>query len=63
MAMTPSPYHPVSPSKRPRCPVCHKDVYSRSGIHPQCAVHQQETARKLSQKQLKQAIEASLGEA
>jgi hypothetical protein len=22
---------------RPRCPVCNKDVFSRSGIHPQCA--------------------------
>jgi hypothetical protein len=32
-------YHtPVS--TRARCPVCHEAVYSRSGIHPQCAVRQ-----------------------
>ena len=23
-----------------RCPVCHHAVYSRGGIHPQCAVRQ-----------------------
>jgi hypothetical protein len=33
-------YHsPVKPSStRGRCPVCHEAVYSRAGIHPQCAV-------------------------
>lgn len=33
-------YHsPVNPSStRVRCPVCHEAVYSRAGIHPQCAV-------------------------
>jgi hypothetical protein len=25
-------------STRVRCPVCHEAVYSRAGIHPQCAV-------------------------
>jgi hypothetical protein len=63
MAMSPSPYHNVSPSKRPNCPVCHKAVYSRAGIHPQCAAHRQEAAQKLSQKQLKQTIQASLDDA
>jgi hypothetical protein len=24
-------------STRVRCPVCHEEVYSRAGIHPQCA--------------------------
>jgi hypothetical protein len=27
-------------SSRPTCPVCHESVYSRAGIHPQCAVVQ-----------------------
>ena len=27
-------------STRPVCPVCKKAVYSRGGIHPQCAVIQ-----------------------
>ena len=33
-------YHtPVTPtSSRVRCPVCREAVYSRVGIHPQCAV-------------------------
>jgi len=30
-----TPPHPVS--TRVRCPVCHEEVYSRAGIHPQCA--------------------------
>jgi hypothetical protein len=30
---------------RPVCPVCKKAVYSRSGIHPQCAVSQAEQIR------------------
>jgi hypothetical protein len=25
---------------RKRCPVCNQSVYSRSGIHPQCAMIQ-----------------------
>ena len=33
-------YHnPVTPAPtRTRCPVCHTSVYSRAGIHPQCAI-------------------------
>ena len=40
--MIPKYYHtPLKPvSTRVRCPVCHEDVYSRAGIHPQCAVRQ-----------------------
>lgn len=30
---------------RVRCPVCHEAVYSRAGIHPQCAVKQSEPPR------------------
>jgi hypothetical protein len=30
-------YHVPLPS-RPLCPVCRKAVYSRGGIHPQCAM-------------------------
>ena len=35
-------YHtpPPSVSTRVRCPVCHEEVYSLAGIHPQCAVRQ-----------------------
>lgn len=35
-------YHtPIKPiSTRVSCPVCHQAVYSRAGIHPQCAVIQ-----------------------
>jgi hypothetical protein len=42
--MTPRSYHsPLLPiSTRVRCPVCHTEVYSRAGIHPQCAVRQSE---------------------
>ena len=32
-------------STRVRCPVCHEEVYSRAGIHPQCAVRQSEPPR------------------
>ena len=31
---------PQRVSTRVRCPVCHEEVYSRAGIHPQCAVRQ-----------------------
>ena len=30
---------------RVRCPVCHEAVYSKAGIHPQCAVKQSEPPR------------------
>ncbi len=37
---------PLSPlSTRVRCPVCHEVVYSRAGIHPQCAVRQADPPR------------------
>ncbi len=35
-----TPHLPVS--TRARCPVCRQPVYSRSGIHPQCAVRRAE---------------------
>ena len=36
-------HNPPKPvSTRVRCPVCHEEVYSRAGIHPQCAVKQSE---------------------
>ena len=40
-------YHtPLPPnSARVRCPVCHEAVYSRAGIHPQCAVRQSDPPR------------------
>lgn len=40
--MNPKSYHtpPQPVSARVRCPVCHQEVYSRAGIHPQCAVRQ-----------------------
>jgi hypothetical protein len=38
---TPLPAH----STRVRCPVCHATVYSRAGIHPQCAVRQADPPR------------------
>jgi hypothetical protein len=39
--MNPKHFHtPIS--TRVRCPVCHQPVYSRGGIHPQCAMRQSE---------------------
>lgn len=39
--MNPKHFHtPVS--TRVRCPICHQPVYSRAGIHPQCAMRQSE---------------------
>ncbi len=41
--MNPKHFHtPIS--TRLRCPVCHQAVYSRAGIHPQCAMRQSEPA-------------------
>jgi hypothetical protein len=38
-----NPKHLHTPvSTRLRCPVCHQAVYSRGGIHPQCAMRQSE---------------------
>lgn len=38
-----TPPHPTS--NRIRCPVCQQEVYSRAGIHPQCAVRQADPPR------------------
>jgi hypothetical protein len=45
--MFPGYYHtpPKPVSTRVRCPVCHQEVYSRAGIHPQCAVKQSESQK------------------
>jgi hypothetical protein len=41
-----NPKHVHTPvSTRARCPVCREVVYSRGGIHPQCAVRQYEPAK------------------
>ncbi len=31
---------PLPDDRRRRCPVCRQSVYSRAGIHPQCAIKQ-----------------------
>ncbi len=38
---------------RPECPVCGKGVFSRSGIHPQCAIEhsEREAAKALRESQ------------
>ena len=34
-------YHtPITDFQRKRCPICDKPVYSLAGIHPQCAIKQ-----------------------
>jgi len=45
--MAPGYYHnpPKPASNRVHCPVCHQEVYSRAGIHPQCAVWQSESPK------------------
>jgi len=45
--MTTKYYHtpPLTNATRVRCPVCHEAVYSRAGIHPQCAARQAEPPR------------------
>jgi len=41
-----NPKHLHTPvSTRVRCPVCHESVYSRAGIHPQCAARRSEPPR------------------
>ncbi|WP_435021530.1 hypothetical protein TA3x_002424 [Tundrisphaera sp. TA3] len=45
MAMRTDHTPPPPGSTRARCPVCREAVYSRSGIHPQCAVRQSELNR------------------
>ena len=51
-------YHtPLKPiSTRASCPVCHETVYSRAGIHPQCAVIQSDPPRLRSKKQQDRAL-------
>ncbi len=45
-----NPKHVHTPaSTRARCPVCHEAVYSRAGIHPQCAVRQSEPPKTKAQ--------------
>ena len=46
--MNPKHFHtPVS--TRLKCPVCHQAVYSRAGIHPQCAMRQSEPPKPKNQ--------------
>lgn len=33
-------HSPLPDDRRRRCPVCRQSVYSKSGIHPQCAIKQ-----------------------
>lgn len=33
-------HSPLPDDRRRRCPVCRQSVYSRAGIHPQCAIKQ-----------------------
>jgi hypothetical protein len=44
-----NPKHSHSPpprdSSKGRCPVCNQVVYSRAGIHPQCAIRQADPPR------------------
>ena len=37
--------HHFPGASRPLCPICKKAVYSRGGIHPQCAMIQDDTPR------------------
>lgn len=47
--MIPKYYHYHTPPKpistRVRCPVCHEEVYSHAGIHPQCAARRADPPR------------------
>jgi len=45
--MNPKSYRvPTNPEPaRVRCPVCRQPVYSRAGIHPQCAVRQSDAPK------------------
>jgi hypothetical protein len=57
--MNPTHYYhtPIKPiSTRVSCPVCHQAVYSRAGIHPQCAVIQQDPPRLKSRKPQADAV-------
>ena len=53
LMMNPKHYYhtPIKPeSTRASCPVCHQAVYSRAGIHPQCAVIQHDPPKSKSKK-------------
>jgi hypothetical protein len=41
-------YH-LSVASRPLCPLCRKAVYSRGGIHPECAMIQDDSPRSRKQ--------------
>jgi hypothetical protein len=43
-------------SNRVRCPVCQAPVYSRAGIHPQCAVRQADPPRPKVKPQAKSLV-------
>jgi len=50
-----TPPKPVS--NRVRCPVCHEAVYSRAGIHPQCAIRQSEPPKPKKSKDVPDDVE------
>lgn len=50
-------------STRVRCPVCHEAVYSRAGIHPQCAVRQSEPPKVSAKEKEKARLLAAEAEA
>jgi hypothetical protein len=60
--MNPKHVHtPVSANaQRRRCPVCQQAVYSRAGIHPQCAMKQSEPPRPSAKSQAAAQREAAL---
>jgi hypothetical protein len=33
-------HSPLPDDRRRRCPVCRQSVYSKAGVHPQCAIKQ-----------------------
>jgi hypothetical protein len=51
-------YWHVPISTRPVCPVCKKAVYSRAGIHPQCAMNQAESPRPVKPDPPEPAVQA-----
>ena len=58
--MNPKHYHTpaLALPQRRRCPVCHQSVYSRAGIHPQCAMKQSEPFQPHSKKHAAAAASA-----
>lgn len=59
--MNPRSYRtPIDPAAdRIRCPVCHLAVYSRAGIHPQCAVRQADLEEQKSRVAIQQAAQVA----